>query len=211
MVTSVPTRAARRNTHVPIGTAPPIGLALARTMKHRVYVRDSRSTLQIPCPDEAAARTVQQVIAVDKELRPHDVHKEMRVETDSEGAAALHLYAPLTHAARCTQRHCGTSASRSTHSSKMPRSSSARCRPSKRRKPRSQRATGRSSRARRASLANVCSQGAGRRACITVRAACARATARAEIHCRPAARPARRLLAPCPPSGSSCPCTLGSL
>lgn len=66
----------------------------------RASVR-SHSTLAIPCPDHAAAQTVQQVIGVDKELRPHDVHKELRIDDGADGTV-LHVYvAQLTqHDAR---------------------------------------------------------------------------------------------------------------
>ncbi|WFD48194.1 low-specificity L-threonine aldolase [Malassezia furfur] len=47
-------------------------------------------TLAIPCPDHAAAQTVQQVIGVDKELRPHDVHKELRIDDGADGTV-LHV------------------------------------------------------------------------------------------------------------------------
>ena len=45
-------------------------------------------TVQIPCPDETTAKTIQQVLWVDRELRPHDVIKTAKVQS----TGALEVY-----------------------------------------------------------------------------------------------------------------------
>ncbi|WFD24643.1 low-specificity L-threonine aldolase [Malassezia equina] len=48
-------------------------------------------TVQIPCPDETTAKTIQQVLWVDRELRPQDVIKTAKVQ--SNGALEVHIQA----------------------------------------------------------------------------------------------------------------------
>ena len=61
-------------------------------MRHTVCVATSLCRcVDIPCPTKEVASTIQQVIGVDKELRPHDVHKSMCVEDATDGAV-LHVY-----------------------------------------------------------------------------------------------------------------------
>ena len=38
------------------------------------------------------ASTIQRVIEVDKELRPHDVQKKMDIEEGENGTVTLHVY-----------------------------------------------------------------------------------------------------------------------
>lgn len=49
-------------------------------------------SVHLPCPTRDVASTIQQVIQVDKELRPHDVHKKLEIEEDGHGAVTLHVY-----------------------------------------------------------------------------------------------------------------------
>lgn len=49
-------------------------------------------SVQLPCPTRDVASTIQQVIQVDKELRPHDVHKRMEIAEGPNGAVTLHVY-----------------------------------------------------------------------------------------------------------------------
>ncbi|WFD28642.1 low-specificity L-threonine aldolase [Malassezia nana] len=66
----------------------------AEPMRHAV-------TVQIPCPDEATATTIQQVLWVDRELRPRDVVKVAQVQNRSEACVldVLSLNAFLEDAA----------------------------------------------------------------------------------------------------------------
>lgn len=69
----------------------------------------------IPCPDRRTAETVAQVIRVDRELRPEDVRKEMRVEECCGEGVTLLVYvealSPCSPPAPCTHRRCGICAS----------------------------------------------------------------------------------------------------
>lgn len=56
----------------------------------------TRSTISVPCPDRSVAQSVANVVQVDKELRPEDVQKEMRIEPCCEEGVTLHVYVRAT-------------------------------------------------------------------------------------------------------------------